>query len=44
MEQMIESCIPFEIKAGIYENAETARKAMMEYFPKMKRWETFSGK
>lgn len=38
MEQAIESCIPFEIEAGNYQNAEDARKGMMEYYPKLKRW------
>jgi hypothetical protein len=44
MEQVIESCIPFEIKAGVYKDAQTARKAMLEYFPKMKRWRNSGGK
>ena len=38
MEEMVEICIPFELKAGAYPDAETARKALMELFPTLKRW------
>lgn len=37
MEEMIESCIQFEIEAGC-PDAETARARMMEYMPALKRW------
>lgn len=40
MEEMIETCIPFEIEAGIYPDAETARISLNKYFPLMKRWRT----
>jgi len=40
MEEMIETCIPHELKAGCYPNAETARNAMLSDFPQMKRWKT----
>ncbi len=38
MEEMIESCIPFEIKAGVYINEEAAQKDMIMQFKKLKRW------
>ncbi len=38
MEQMVETCIPFSINEGVYHDADTARAAMMEYFPTLKRW------
>lgn len=36
MEEMIESCIPFSRE--YYGSDEAARKAMLEHFPKLKRW------
>ena len=38
MEEVIEICIPFSLEAGLYKDAESARKAMMQYFPTLKRW------
>lgn len=38
MEEMIETCIPFELEAGIYRDAAAAREEMNRYFPKLKRW------
>ena len=38
MEEMVGFCAPYAAEAGIYPDAETARAALMEYFPKMKRW------
>ena len=38
MEQMIETCVPFALEAGVYPTAETARAAMQGYFPTLKRW------
>ena len=38
MEEMIEICIPFELKAGTYPTAEAARKGLSELFPTLKRW------
>ena len=38
MEEMIEICIPYELKAGAYPDAATARKALSELFPTLKRW------
>lgn len=38
MEEVIEICIPFCLEAGEYPDAETARAAMMAFFPKLKRW------
>lgn len=38
MEEMIETCVPFVSKGNPYPNEATARKAMLEYFPQLKRW------
>ncbi len=38
MEEMIESCIPFVSKGNPWPDEETARKAMLEIFPQLKRW------
>lgn len=38
MDEMIESCIPFVSKGEPWSDEETARKAMKEIFPKLKRW------
>jgi hypothetical protein len=38
MEQMIETCVPFVSKGNPYPDEDTARKAMLEIFPNLKRW------
>lgn len=38
MEEMIEFCIPFEIKSGVYKDENTAREQMTHYFKTLKRW------
>jgi len=38
MEQMVEFCIPFAIKAGEFQTAEEARADMLVSYKKMKRW------
>lgn len=38
MEQMIEICVPFVSKGNPWPDEETARKAMLEIFPNLKRW------
>ena len=38
MDEMIESCVPFTVEAGVYQTAEEARAAMQSYFPQLKRW------
>jgi hypothetical protein len=38
MEEMIETCVPFVSKGDPWPDEETARKAMQEFFPQMKRW------
>ncbi len=38
MEEMIESCVPFVSKNNPWPDEDTARKAMMELFPQLKRW------
>ncbi len=38
MEEAIETCIPFVSEGNPYKDADEARKAMMEFFPTLKRW------
>jgi hypothetical protein len=38
MDEMIEFCIPFVSKGNPWPDAATARKAMKETFPDLKRW------
>ena len=38
MEEMIETCIPFTLEAGVYPDADAAREGMMAFFPTLKRW------
>lgn len=38
MEEMIETCVPFVSKGDPWPDEETARKAMQELFPQLKRW------
>lgn len=38
MGEMIESCIPFVSKGEPWPDEDTARKAMQEIFPQLKRW------
>lgn len=38
MEEMIETCVPFVSKGEPWPDEETARKAMLEIFPQLKRW------
>ncbi len=38
MEEMIETCVPFVSKGDPWPDEATARKAMMEMFPQLKRW------
>ena len=38
MEEMIETCVPFVSKNNPWPDEDTARKAMMELFPQLKRW------
>ena len=35
MEEMIEICVPYAVKAGKYKDANEARAAMREFFPKL---------
>ncbi|HEY8344343.1 MAG TPA: zinc ribbon domain-containing protein [Bacillota bacterium] len=39
MKEMIEFCIPHTLQAGVYPDENTARAAMKEFFPKLKRWQ-----
>lgn len=38
MEEMIETCIPFTLQAGVYKDEATARASMLAFFPSLKRW------
>jgi transcriptional regulator with XRE-family HTH domain len=38
MEEMIDICVPYAVKAGKYKDDVAARVAMLAMFPKMKRW------
>jgi len=38
MEEMVDQCVPFVVKDGVYPDAESARKGMMEFYPTLKRW------
>ena len=38
MDEMIASCVPFVSKGDPWPDEETARKAMQESFPQLKRW------
>lgn len=38
MDEMIEFCIKPCLEFGVYPDSDTARKAMKETFPKLKRW------
>ncbi|WP_082651813.1 zinc ribbon domain-containing protein [Gorillibacterium timonense] len=38
MDEMIESCVPHVSNGNPYPDANTARTAMKELFPKLKRW------
>lgn len=38
MEEMIEECMPHMLQAYPDMTEEAARKSMLEYFPKLKRW------
>ncbi len=38
MDEMIETCVPFVSKGEPWPDEETARKAMREMFPQLKRW------
>lgn len=38
LEEMVESCIPFRIAAGVYSNEEEARQKISSELKKLKRW------
>ena len=38
MEEMIEFCIGPCLEGKVYPDAETARAAMLQFFPTLKRW------
>ncbi len=39
MEEIIELCVPYTVQIGVYPDENTARAAMGEFFPKLKRWQ-----
>lgn len=38
MDQMIEACVPMVSQGNPYPDEESARKAMQEIFPTLRRW------
>lgn len=38
LEEMVESCIPFSMKAGEYADEGAARAGLLEQLGKLKRW------
>jgi len=40
LEEMIESCVPHVVEAGVVSDADTARKMLQEHLPTLKRWKT----
>lgn len=38
MEEMIDFCAPLEVEHGRFPDEAAARKALMGYFPQLKRW------
>ena len=38
MEEMAESCAPFEVEGGRAKTNEEAKAALMAYFPTLERW------
>jgi hypothetical protein len=38
MEEMIKTCVPFALEAGVYKDADAARAGMLRFFPTLKRW------
>ena len=38
MEEMINICAPYAVKANIYKDEETAKVEMLKFFPTLKRW------
>jgi hypothetical protein len=38
MDDMINICVPYAVKAGKYKDENEARTAMLDFFPTLKRW------
>ena len=38
MEEMIEICVPYDVKVGKYKDNNEAQTAMQEVFSRLKRW------
>jgi len=40
LEEMIASCIPFLVEAGVAPDNKSARKILEEHLPQLKRWKS----
>ena len=38
LEEMIDFCVPIEVRLGLFPDEPAARKALSEYLPTLKRW------
>lgn len=38
LEEMVDSCAPFEVEGGRCKTIEEAKAALMSYFPTLERW------
>lgn len=38
LDEMIDFCVPIEVRLGLFPNEPAARKALSEYLPTLKRW------
>ena len=38
LEEMIDFCVPIEVRLGLFPDEPAARKALGEYLPTLKRW------
>ena len=40
VEEMVEECVPFLVKEGVFLDEDAARKYLQEQLPPLKRWKT----
>jgi len=38
MEEMIDICVLYAVKANVYKDEETTKAEMLKFFPTLKRW------
>lgn len=38
LDEMIDFCAPLEVKLGLFSDEKTARNALAQYLPTLKRW------